>query len=299
MRAIIDPCEGTARAAPHDSGPGIPVRGAAVPPGRVPSRRHGRHGGNEMLVATYNVHKCQGAAGRFDPQRIAAVIAEIQADVVAVQEADQRFGARLGLLDEADIARRAGMRLLCQSDRPGGHGWHGNAILVREEPLAYERRRLDLPGLEPRGAVVADLDMGKGRFRIVAAHLGLLGHSRVRQAAAILGALAEADPLPTILLGDLNEWRAGASALGVLEPLFGRMAGTPTFPARLPILPLDRILGWPAGVAGQPEAHNTPLARGASDHLPLKAVVRLPSGGRGRLPDNRRAAISVATAQAA
>ena len=93
--------------------------------------------------------------------------------------------------------------------------------------------------------------------------------------------------------------RHEATARRVKLSSFSRMAGTPTFPARLPILPLDRILGWPAGVAGQPEAHNTPLARGASDHLPLKAVVRLPSGGRGRLPDNRRAAISVATAQAA
>jgi endonuclease/exonuclease/phosphatase family metal-dependent hydrolase len=231
-----------------------------------------------MLVATYNVHKCVGAGGSFSPARVAAVIAEVGADVVAVQEADERFGARQGLLDEADLARRAGMRLLCQSDVPGGHGWHGNAILVRHMPLAYERRRIDLPGLEPRGAVVADLDMGKGRFRLVAAHLGLLAHSRTRQAAAILGALAEAEPLPTILLGDLNEWRARATALAVLEPLFGRSTRRATFPARLPILPLDRILGWPMGVVGPAQVHDTPLARRASDHLPLKAAVRLSAG---------------------
>jgi endonuclease/exonuclease/phosphatase family metal-dependent hydrolase len=77
--------------------------------------------------------------------------------------------------------------------------------------------------------------------------------------------------LPTLLLGDLNEWRPGASALGVLEQAFGQPPPAPTFPAFRPLVSLDRIMGHPRGLVRGVEAHDTPLARTASDHLPLKA----------------------------
>lgn len=81
-----------------------------------------------------------------------AVLAEIGADLVALQEVDRRFGQRMGLLDPAAILRETGLHLLVQSDVVDGHGWHGNALLVRGEPLSYRRFRLKLPGIEPRGA---------------------------------------------------------------------------------------------------------------------------------------------------
>lgn len=228
-----------------------------------------------MLVASYNVHKCRGADGKFRPDRVAAVISEIGADLIALQEVDRRFGRRTGLLDAHQLERRTGLRLLVQSDLADGHGWHGNALLVRGEPRLYQRRRLHLPGLEPRGAVVAEIDLGGGPLRIIAAHLGLLGGCRVRQATTILATLAEAPPMPTVLLGDLNEWRDRGSALGVLEPLFGRAPRRPSYPARFPLLSLDRILGWPTGLVDDVEVHDTPLARQASDHLPLTARLDL------------------------
>ncbi|PZU87580.1 MAG: EEP domain-containing protein [Chelatococcus sp.] len=227
-----------------------------------------------MKVASYNIHKCRGTDRRVRPDRTVAVLAEIGADLVALQEVDRRFGQRTGLLDPAAILRETGMHLLVQSDVVDGHGWHGNALLVRGEPASYRRFRLKLPGVEPRGAVVAELDLGEGRFRVIAAHLGLLRRSRIDQASALLHAFLELAPMPTILLGDFNEWRRDRkSALNILEPHFGSAKHLPSFPSRRPMLALDRILAWPSGLVSDLAVHDTPLARKASDHLPLTARV--------------------------
>ncbi len=238
----------------------------------------------DLRVASWNLHKCVGTDGVFDPVRSAAVIAEMNADIVALQEADKRFGRRTGLLDLALLEREAGLVPLRISELSDGHGWHGNALLVRPGTEA-RIRRLRLPGAEPRGAVMAELDLPTGKLRVVAAHLGLLLHSRNRQATAILEALAEGYPMPTLLLGDLNEWRPGArSSLRTLETFFGPVPPTPpSFPARMPVLALDRILGWPQGLVADVAAHDTPRARVASDHLPLTARVRLGEGAQALL----------------
>jgi endonuclease/exonuclease/phosphatase family metal-dependent hydrolase len=91
-------------------------------------------------------------------------------------------------------------------------------------------------------------------------------------------AFLDLPPMPTILLGDLNEWRRrGRSALRGLEPTFGIAPSILSFPSRRPIFPLDRILGWPAGLITDLAVHDTPLARRSSDHLPLTAKVNLTS----------------------
>jgi len=241
----------------------------SVPPASAPS-------GGDITVASYNVHKCVGTDRRFDPTRIARVIKELQADLVAVQEADRRFGRRVGLLDTAAL-REAGLSMVPVSRLPDGHGWHGNALLVRKG-TALEVQRLSLPGAEPRGAVIAEMELPGGRLRVVAAHFGLLRRCRMRQAAAILEAIGRGPSMPTLMLGDLNEWRPGRrSSLRPLESLFGSTAffGPPSFPSRLPVFALDRILGWPQGVVRDVHVHDTPLARVASDHLPLTARLTL------------------------
>ncbi|WP_137127685.1 endonuclease/exonuclease/phosphatase family protein [Roseomonas sp. HF4] len=229
-----------------------------------------------LAVASYNIHKCVGTDNRFDPARVAAVIAELDADILALQEADRRFGRRHGLLDMPALERRTGLSLLPLSLEPGGHGWRGNALLVRNARV-IRQRRLVLPGGEPRGAVMAELDLPAGRLCVVAAHFGLLRRHRAQQAMAILAALAEAEDVPTLVFGDLNEWRPGPrSSLRALEDGFGgAVPGPATFPSRLPVLALDRILGRPRGLVLGVEAHDTPRARVASDHLPIRAVIDL------------------------
>ena len=231
-----------------------------------------------MKIASYNIHKCRGMDGRFRPDRITRVIAEIGADVVAIQEIDRKFGKRGSGLDAETILQETGMRLLGQSDVAYRLGWHGNALLVRGEPKSYRRSRLKLPGFEPRGAIIAELDLGEGEFRLIAAHLGLLRLSRIDQARTLLAAFEDLPPMPTVLLGDFNEWRRNRrSSLGVLEPRFGVPPAVLSFPSRRPIFSLDRILGWPDGLITEVAAHNTPLARKSSDHLPLTAEMRLPA----------------------
>ena len=231
-----------------------------------------------MKIASYNIHKCRGMDGRYRPDRITRVIAEIGADVIAIQEIDRKFGKNGGGLDAETIQRETGMRLLGQSDVAHRLGWHGNALLVRGEPKSYRRSRLKLPGFEPRGAIIAELDLGEGEFRLIAAHLGLLRLSRIDQARTLLNAFEDLPPMPTVLLGDFNEWRRNRrSSLGVLEPRFGVPPAVLSFPSRRPIFPLDRILGWPDGLITGVAAHNTALARKSSDHLPLTAEMRLPA----------------------
>lgn len=235
--------------------------------------------GAALRVASWNVHKCVGTDGRYDPERTAAVIAELGADLVALQEVDRRFGRRTARLDPATLTRLTGLVPLPASALPDGLGWHGNAVLVRPG-TDWRLRRLDLPGAEPRGAVLAELmgADGEGRLRIIAAHFGLLRRCRARQAAFILRAIAEGPAMPTLMLGDLNEWRAPGprSALRVLEPIFGPITpGVPSFPSRLPLFGLDRILGCRRAPVQAVAAHDSPLARVASDHLPLVARVRL------------------------
>lgn len=232
-----------------------------------------------MTIASYNVHKCIGMDKRYDPGRVTQVIAEIGADVIALQEADRRFGDREGTLDLYELERHCGLMPVPLSPTAKGHGWHGNMVLVREARVR-DIHQMNLPGVEPRGAVMVDMDLDHGPLRLIAAHFGLLRRCRRRQARAILETALERDPRPTIFVGDLNEWRRGpGSALHALDPLFGPLsAALPSFPSRFPMLPLDRILARPHHIISRIEVHDTPLARMASDHLPLKARVDL---GRG------------------
>ncbi len=230
------------------------------------------------LFASYNVHKCVGTDRRFSPTRIAKVICEIEADVVALQEADRRFGDRAGLLDLEDIARESGlMRVEIEGQKSDSHGWHGNMILVREASVSGVHR-VSLPGLEPRGAVIVDLDIEHGSVRLVATHLGLLRRSRRAQVATILQHARPDDGRPVVMMGDFNEWRHRRTALRLPTDFGEVMQGTPSFPSRYPVLALDRILASPHHVLGRIEAHDTPLARVASDHLPIKARVNLSLG---------------------
>lgn len=232
---------------------------------------------SDTIIASYNVHKCIGMDKQFNPDRIAHVISEIGADVIAVQEADKRFGERSGLLDLKRLERENSLvPVPVESLSSKSHGWHGNLLLFREG-VVRNVHQLKLPGVEPRGALVVDLDLATGPLRVIAAHLGLLKASRSQQAEAILAAVEAEEARPTLLIGDLNEWRIGKrSSLRSLKPVFDHTAGAvPSFPSRFPMLALDRVLGHPHHLVSGVEVHDTPLARVASDHLPIKAYINL------------------------
>jgi len=232
-----------------------------------------------VLVASYNVHKCVGTDGKFDPERTFRVIHEIDADVIALQEADRRFGNREGLLDLARLERETGLALVPVSGNMRTHGWHGNVLLFRRGVIG-DVHQIALPGLEPRGAIVAEIELeAGGTVRIIAAHFGLLRRSRTHQARMIMEIMNAKGEIPTLLMGDLNEWRLGdRSALSTFDAAFGPLPpAVPSFPSRLPLLALDRMIANRRDILSPVMVHDTPLARLASDHLPIKACVSLAS----------------------
>jgi endonuclease/exonuclease/phosphatase family metal-dependent hydrolase len=226
-----------------------------------------------LSVASYNIHKGVGTDRHRDLDRTAAVIAEIGADILALQEIDTRFGTRTGLLDLDRIRRDLGLIPIPLDQSGPAHGWHGNLLLVRNA-LVQEVHKLILPGLEPRGAIVTDIEINGKALRVVNTHLGLLPSSRKAQARAILDKVATLPERPTLLMGDLNEWWRNGAIFRTLAEQFSIAAPQASFPARFPLLPYDRIMSCQLGILQDVSPHNSPLARKASDHLPIKARFR-------------------------
>jgi len=228
-----------------------------------------------LRLASYNIQKAIGLDLRRDPSRVLAVLAELDADVVVLQEADKRLGTRPSALPHLLIEQRTDYVPVDIADSNVSLGWHGNAILVRRGWQVLETARLPLPGLEPRGAVMARIapDVRSGGatdkgITVIGAHLGLLRNWRRRQARALRAHASQGDSATTAIAGDLNEWSV-RKGLGPLHPAFRIISPGRTFPAARPIGPLDRVaLGHglkllDAGVL------DTSLARVASDHLPI------------------------------
>jgi endonuclease/exonuclease/phosphatase family metal-dependent hydrolase len=224
-----------------------------------------------LRVASWNIRKGLGTDLRRDSDRVLAGIAGLQADIVALQEADFRLGDRPSALPLDRIAPVTGLEPLPIGRNAVSLGWHGNALLARRGIHVCGLERLDLPGHEPRGAVIVDFDT-PAPLRIVAVHLGLLRAARRRQLDAIKTALQRHPVRPTVILGDFNE-HSRRVGLGRLATPFLILPTDPTFPSRRPFLPLDRIVHSP-DLELVPLSH--PRLRGAqpSDHLPLLAELR-------------------------
>ena len=208
------------------------------------------------------------------------MLGEIRPDIAVVQEADRRFGERHAALPTGLLGEH-GWRAIPFGARPGSIGWHGNAVLIgpRVELLAHAT--INLPVLEPRGAVLADLSIEGHRLRVVGMHLDLSGLWRRRQARAILDHLAKsraatpAPDTPTLMMGDLNEWRNAAGCIADFAATHKLVHTGPSFPARMPMARLDRIFASNDLVVEDAGVHRSPRASLASDHLPLWVRVRL------------------------
>lgn len=231
-----------------------------------------------LRLASYNIHKCVGNDRRRRPDRTLAVLSGLGADVVALQEVDHRLGTRPAALPRVLAEQAMGLQALPFALHPLSMGWHGQVIFVRPEYQLAEMRRIALPGLEPRGALMVDLIAGGNAFRIVSVHLGLLRRHRKMQLAAVHAALSHRRQMPTVILGDFNEWspRGGAAELG--EGFVTHSPG-PSFPAGRPIVRLDRIALGPGAHLQHAGIYSEGLANSASDHLPIWAEVRLDAQG--------------------
>jgi endonuclease/exonuclease/phosphatase family metal-dependent hydrolase len=229
-----------------------------------------------LKVVTYNIRKCIGTDRRRDPARVLAVLRELDADVVALQEADRRFGLRASAIPHHMFLEHSDYIPVDLSGRPHGIGWHGNAILVRKGCEVRHAQVLPLPTLEPRGAVVTELKIKGRALRIIGLHLDLSGLWRRRQIRAILSYLdSAAHHLPTVIMGDFNQW-SDRGALSEFAFHHHRLVKTPpSFHSRRPVARLDRIIVSYDIAVDEAGTHVSPLTRMASDHLPLWANIRI------------------------
>jgi endonuclease/exonuclease/phosphatase family metal-dependent hydrolase len=230
-----------------------------------------------LSVASYNIHRGLGADGRRDWERILQVIAALDADVLALQEVETPVepapsAATLALLPRLTAL---GYEPLFDPTLRDGDADYGNLLLSRWPIGARARQDLSVPGREPRGLIEAELHAGKRTLWVMATHLGLGMRERRLQVAQLARRIAHWQSLnprpPLVLLGDLNHWVPFAPGL---KPLRRRLSAVParaSYPARWPLLALDRIFhagglrlrAW--GVA------RGALSRQASDHRPLWA----------------------------
>jgi len=222
-------------------------------------------------VASYNIRKSVGRDYRRDPARVLSVLAAMDPDIVALQEVDRRFGRRTSSLPPAMITAETDLEIVDLAHRPESIGWHGNAILLRRGTKVLDIHTLALQGLEPRGAVVVDLE----NLRVVGVHLALLRRARQAQVAQIAAFLARMPYKPTLIMGDFNEWSRQSRNLSALDAQFNLHTPGHSFPSSKPLVGLDKIalsreLSFENG-----GVHSCEAARKASDHMPIWADIRL------------------------
>ena len=229
-----------------------------------------------LKVASYNMRKGIGTDRRRNPERVLEVLREIDADVIALQEADRRFGARGAVIAPHLLEEHSDWKAVGFGIRAGSMGWHGNVLLVRKSAQIIGCEAIHLPSLEPRGAVMAEVDLGPATIRVVGMHLDLSGLWRRKQAAAILAHLDGCgERRPTVLMGDLNEWSAASGCLRDFAQHHVFADTGPSFHARRPVGRLDRIMVSRDLTIDGCGVHASAAARKASDHLPIWAELTL------------------------
>lgn len=223
---------------------------------------------------TWNVHGCVGRDGVCDPDRIASVLEAAQPDITALQEIDNRttsqardpfsyFGSLFGWTTVA-------ARTLSARD-----GHYGHIVLSRWPLQSLGEIDLSVRRREPRKAIVGAIAAPTGQIVVIAAHLGLLPFERRQQFARLRERIATIAERPLVVLGDFNDFPGRGLAERSLCPPLSATPELPTYPSRLPLLPLDRI--WFSAPLTLKTIATLRDAGRASDHLPLLASLCWPA----------------------
>jgi endonuclease/exonuclease/phosphatase family metal-dependent hydrolase len=227
----------------------------------------------KLKLVTWNVHRYVGGDGVASHHRCAEVLREIDADIIALQEVETHPGEARDAL--AYLCAETGCQASDGTTMALGDARFGNALLTRTPPRELRQHDLSFPGREPRLALDAVFDIEGHSVQLIATHLGLRPAERRAQVRQLVPLFEKRHHSLEILAGDLNEWFLWGRPLRMLHRVF---PGTPhhrTWPASLPLLSLDRIWVHPRHALRRLHAHHSPLARMASDHLPLVAEIEL------------------------
>jgi endonuclease/exonuclease/phosphatase family metal-dependent hydrolase len=226
-----------------------------------------------LRFLTWNVHGCVGRDGVCDPDRVARVLEAAQPDISALQEIDTRtqdaaydsfsyFGSLFGWTSVA-------ARTLSARD-----GHYGHMVLSRWPIASLGEVDLSVRWHEPRKAIVGSVATPWGTVIVIAAHLGLLPPERRKQFMVLKQRIAGIEARPLVVLGDFNDFPGRGLAERSLCPPLEATPELPTYPSRLPLLPLDRI--WFSSPLTLNTIATLTDANRVSDHLPLLASLRWP-----------------------
>ena len=237
---------------------------------------------SSFRITTYNIHKCQGLDRRVRPKRIADVLREIDADVVALQEVVGMDEAAREHNQVHSIAEELGMDFRIGENRRLRGGAYGNALLSRFEIVADRNHDLTWRRYEPRGCLEVTVTPPAAErlpVQIFNVHLGTGFFERRYQAHRLFEAIGGDNSdlsSPKIVLGDFNEWTRGVTTrlmcfhLNSAEPE-QRLGRARTYPGVFPILHLDHVYYNSALKLQRISVHRSRLALAASDHLPIVA----------------------------
>lgn len=225
-------------------------------------------------LLTYNIHGCRGGDGREDPDRILEVLRRADADVIALQEVDQRSSADEDFLRDLQSLSEYAVVFGPTLTRPDGNAY-GNVLLSRFPVRSTVRVDLSVHHREPREAIHAELETPDGLLTVTATHLGLLPAERREQVRRLLALPDSPDSRARALLGDFNEWWLWGRPLRRLHRHYGSAPAVRSFPARYPFLRLDRIWVSPRKRLRSVRVIRDALTHIASDHLPVVADIDL------------------------
>lgn len=231
-------------------------------------------------IATYNIHKCVGLDRKFSPERIAEVLRETDADVIALQEVLCHTDAEKREHQAEFIAEKLNMNLSFGKNRHIEKGQYGNAVLSRLQIENAENFDITIEKREPRGCLRAEIKVNQRKtLQFFNVHLGTSLFERRRQVHKLLAAdVLESGKFTgsRIVAGDFNEWTNGLTtrlfkaAFQTVDSKL-HLGKRRTYPGILPFLHLDHIYFDRQFVLKKAFLHRSRKALIASDHLPIVA----------------------------
>lgn len=245
--------------------------------------------GLSFKVLTVNAHKGFGFFNRkFILNELREAVRHVSADIVFLQEVlgeHAVHATRLRNWPDAPqyefLADSIWHNFAYGRNSVYPEGDHGNALLSKFPILRYENRDVSISGDEKRGMLHCVLQLPLRELHVVCVHLGLSESHRRAQLRLLCDLVVGGTPhdAPLVVAGDFNDWRLRAHELlsrCSLKEVFVMANGkaAKTFPARWPLLQLDRIYvrnaeaHRPVVLPARPWAH-------LSDHAPLAAEIQI------------------------
>ena len=230
-----------------------------------------------MRLLSYNIHK--GIGGRDRLYRIGRIIDVIESenpDIVCLQEVDRHV--RRSRHDDQPHKLAEALHAVASLFQLNVHlksGGYGNLLLSRWPFSRSHQISLRLKQRKPRGAQLAVVETPEGPLHVAHAHLGLAEQERHWQVQHLLdhGLFRESEELPTLFVGDMNDWRNtlahGPFGRHGFHQVTAPRSRFRSFPAYWPVVSLDKAFARGPVAVRQARIVRSAAARVASDHLPL------------------------------